>query len=92
MHAVEAGEEVTSKGDRVSLALAEATGVYHDHGDDIMKEMLVHERKGIRLYRQLLEMVTGSEISLEEFARQKIRNEEVQVSEIEKIFKRRGDA
>jgi len=69
--------------------LAEATGVYHDHVDDIMKEMLVHERKGIRLY--LLEMVTGSEISLEEFARQKIRNEEVHVSEIEKIFKRRGD-
>ena len=49
MHAVEAGEEVTSKGGRVSLALAEATGVYHDHVDDIMKEMLVHERKGIRL-------------------------------------------
>jgi len=37
-------------------------------------------------------MVTGSEISLEEFARQKIRNEEVHVSEIEKMFKRRGDA
>jgi bacterioferritin len=92
MHAVEAGEEVTSRGGRVSLALAEATGVYHDHVDDIMKEMLVHERQGIGLYRQLLEMVTGSEISLEEFARQKIRNEEVHVSEIEKMFKRRGDA
>ena len=92
MHAAEAGEEVTTRGGRVSLAIAELTGVQHDHVDDIMKEMLVHERKGIELYRHLLEMVAGSEVSLEEFARQKIRNEEMHVSEIEKMLKRRGDA
>jgi bacterioferritin len=58
----------------------------------IMQELLLHERKGIDLYRQLLDLSKDRSVSLEEFARQKIRNEEMHVAEIEKMLRRRGDA
>ena len=65
---------------------------HHESVDDIMQELLVHERKGIELYRQLLNLSEDRSVSLEEFARQKIRNEEMHVAEIEKMLRRRGDA
>ena len=57
-----------------------------------MQELLAHERKGIDLYRQLLNLSKDRSVSLEEFARQKIRNEEMHVAAIEKMLRRRGDA
>jgi bacterioferritin len=92
LHATQAGEEVTSLGARVSLGIGELAGTHHDSVDDIMQELLVHERSGLKLYRQLLDLSAGSSVSLEEFARQKIRNEEMHVAEIEKMLRRRGDA
>jgi bacterioferritin len=57
-----------------------------------MQELLVHERRGIDLYQRLLNLSEGHSVSLEEFARQKIRNEVMHVAEIEKMLRRRGDA
>jgi bacterioferritin len=54
--------------------------------------MLVHERRGITLYTRLLELVEGRSVSLEEYAREMIRNEELHVAEIDKMLRRRGDA
>jgi hypothetical protein len=42
-----------------------------------MQELLVHERRGIDLYQRLLNLSEGRSVSLEEFARQKIRNGEL---------------
>ena len=92
MHATEAGEEVTAMGGRVSLGIAELAGTHHASVDDILQELLQHERRGIELYRQLLKLSDGWSISLEEFARGKIRGEEMHVAEIEKMLRRRGDA
>jgi len=92
LHATEAGEEVTALGARVSLGIAELAGTHHPSVDDILQELLIHERKGIELYRQLLKLSEGSSVSLEEFARGKIRSEEIHVAEIEKMLRRRGDA
>src|ERR1700730_3746974 len=69
---------------RVSLGFAALAGTHHESFNDILQELLVHERKGIDLYRQLLSLSEGRSVSLEEFARQKIRNEEIHVKEIEK--------
>jgi len=91
-HATQAGEEVTAMGARISLDIGELAGTHHESVDDIMQELLLHERKGIELYRRLLKLSLDCSISLEEFARQKIRNEEMHVSEIEKMLRRRGDA
>jgi bacterioferritin len=92
LHATQAGEEVTTLGARLSLGIGELAGTHHDSVDEIMLELLLHERKGIELYRLLLKLSEGRSVSLEEFARQKIRNEEMHVAEIEKMLRRRGDA
>jgi bacterioferritin len=91
-HAAVIGEEVTTLGGRVSLGIGELVGTHHPTVDDMMQEMLVHERHGVRLYHRLLELAEGRSVSLEELARQMIRTEELDISEIEKMLRRRGDA
>jgi bacterioferritin len=91
-HATEAGEEVTALGGRISLAIAEATATHHASVDDMLQELLGHEHRGLELYRQLLKLSEGASISLEEFARGKIRSEELHAASIEKMLRRRGDA
>jgi bacterioferritin len=91
-HAVQAGEEVTALGANVSLKIGELVGTHHASVDDILQEMLIQERRGIDLYRQLLILAEGRNVSLEELARQMIRSEELDVAEIEKMLRKRGDA
>jgi bacterioferritin len=91
-HAAIVGEEVTSLGAKVSLGIGELVGTHHDHLDEMMREMLIHERAGIALYRELLGLVEDRSVSLEELARQMIRNEELHVAAIEKMLRTRGDA
>jgi bacterioferritin len=91
-HAIQAGEEVTALGGNVSLGIGELVGTHHPTVDDILEEMLVQERKGIELYRRLLELAEGRSVSLEELARQMIRSEELDLSEIQKMLRKRGDA
>ena len=54
--------------------------------------MLVHENRGVHLYENLLALVEGRSVSLEEYARQMIRNEKLHVAEIDTMLRRRGDA
>jgi bacterioferritin len=91
-HAALAGEEVTSLGQVVSLGIGELVGTYHPTVDEMMQEMLVHEQRGIDLYEALLGLVEARHVSLEEYARQMIRNEQLHRAEIEKMLRRRGDA
>lgn len=86
LHATEAGEEVTSLGGHVSLRIGETAGTYHASLDDILRELIVHERKGVDLYYQLLKLSEGASVSLEEFARQQIRAEELHIASIEKML------
>ena len=46
----------------------------------------------IALYERLLAHVEGQNVSLEEYARQMIRAEELHVGEIDKMLRKRGDA
>ena len=59
LHATEAGEEVTAMGGRVSLDIGELAGTHHSSVDDILQELVVHERSGIELYRKLLKLSEG---------------------------------
>ena len=92
LHAGEAGEEVTSLDARVSLNIGQLAGTFHESVDEILQELLLHERRGIGQYQRLLKLTEAQSISLEEFARAKIRSEELHVAEIEKMLRRRGDA
>jgi bacterioferritin len=91
-HAALAGEEVTSLGHTVSLGIGELVGSHHPSVDEMMQEMLVHEQRGVDLYEALLSLVEGRHVSLEEYARQMIRNEQLHMAEIDKMLRRRGDA
>jgi bacterioferritin len=91
-HATMAGEEVTSLGQSVSLGIGELVGTHHPSVDEMMQEMVVHEQRGIDLYESLLGLVEGRHVSLEEYARQMVRNERLHLAEIEKMLRRRGDA
>jgi bacterioferritin len=91
-HATLAGEEVTSLGGQVSLNIGELVGVHHPSVDDMMQEMLIHEQRGVALYEGLLELVADKNVSLEEYAREMIRNERLHIADIEKMLRRRGDA
>jgi len=91
-HATQAGEEVTSQGGKVSLGIGKLVGSHHAHVDEILAELVVHERTGIELYERLLRLVAGKNTSLEEYARAMIRAEELHVAEILKMLKKRGDA
>jgi bacterioferritin len=92
LHATEAGEEVTSLGGRVSLRIGEAAGTYHESLDNMLRELIAHERRAIDLYRQLLKLSEGASVSLEEFARAKLREEELHVAGIEKMLVTRVSA
>jgi bacterioferritin len=92
LHAAAAGEEVTTLGGKVSLGIGELVGTYHPSVDEMMQEMLVHERHGVELYQRLRGVVEDRSVSLEEFAREMIRNEELHIAEIQKMMRKRGDA
>jgi bacterioferritin len=91
-HAALVGEEVTTLGGKVSLGIGELVGTHHDAVDQMLEEMLVHERRGVVLYERLLAQVEGRHVPLEELARQQLRSEALDIAEIEKMLRRRGDA
>src|SRR4026209_2170980 len=69
-HARAAGELVTQLGAHPSLAIGPLLETHkHDIGD-ILRESLEHEKKTLVEYEKLLELVTGEDVMLEEFARE----------------------
>ena len=90
-HAQQAGEMITSMGEHPSLGIGALLETHkHDIGD-ILRESLDHERAGIQLYRDLLAMVEGKSVWLEEYARQMISQEETHAFEVDKMLRRPGD-
>lgn len=89
-HAMQAGEEVTTLGGNVSLGIGELVSTHHSSIDDMLREMLAHERRAVEAYRRLLALTEGRNVSLEELARQMIRTEELDVAEIVKMLRTPG--
>lgn len=57
----------------------------------ILRESQDAELKTLGVYRQLLELVEGRSIALEEFARQMIYAEELHAAEVDKMLRKPGD-
>ncbi len=90
LHAQEAGELVTRYGAEPSLAIGPLLqSIHHDIGD-ILRESLEHERAAIAAYRDLLDIVEGCSVQLEEYARTQIAEEERHADEVEKMLRRPG--
>jgi bacterioferritin len=87
MHAQQAGEILTGLGGHPSLRIASIEETHrHDIGA-ILTESLDHELGALHLYRELLGLVDGRSVFLEEYARGQIGQEEQHQLELRKMLR-----
>ena len=89
-HAAQAGEYITSLGGHPSLKIGDLLETHKHDIEAMLQEAVEHEQHGIRLYRELLELVENQDVRLEEYARSMIRAEEDHLDEIEKMLRKHG--
>ncbi|HSS19184.1 MAG TPA: ferritin-like domain-containing protein [Pyrinomonadaceae bacterium] len=90
-HANEAGELVTHFGEHPSLKIGSLLET-HKHGiNDILLESLEAEKKGLELYKRLLELCRDRSVLLEEYARKMIAEEETHLGEVNKMLRKPGE-
>ena len=90
-HAREAGEMVTQLGEHPSLGIGPLLETHqHDIGD-ILRESLGHERATLEHYEDLLKMVEGEDVMLEEYSRTHIAMEVQHIGEVDKMLRKPGD-
>jgi Bacterioferritin (cytochrome b1) len=90
-HAQQAGEMITALGEHPSLSIGPLLETHkHDVGD-ILREALENERTGLQLYRDLLELVEGKIVWIEEYARQMIYQETQHSFDVDKMLRKPGD-
>lgn len=90
-HAHEAGEWITHLGGHPSLGIGKLLETQrHDMGD-ILRESMEHEQEGLRAYRELLGLVEGKSVALEEYVRGKILEEERHLGEVDKMLRKPGE-
>lgn len=91
LHAQEAGENVTALGGHPSLGIGKLLeSEKHDIGE-LLRESLAHEQEALALYRELLKLVEGRDVMLEEYARRMIAEESKHISEVDKMLRQPGD-
>jgi bacterioferritin len=89
-HAQAAGEWITTLDEHPSLAVGPLLETHkHDIGS-ILKESLESEQAGLQAYRDLLKLVDGKSVALEEYAREMVLAEEQHASEVEKMLRQPG--
>ena len=89
-HAAQAGEYITSLRGHPSLEIGDLLETDKHDIEAMLQEAVEHEQHGIRLYRELLELVENQDVRLEEYARSMIRAEEDHLDEIEKMLRKPG--
>lgn len=90
-HAQKAGEMITMLGGHPSLKIGPLLeSENHDIGD-ILRESNDHEKEAGIAYRELLDIVEGYSITLEEYAREMIYSEELHLDEVNKMLRSPGD-
>ena len=89
-HALQAGEHITSLGGHPSLRIGKLLETQRHDIDQILREAMDHEQEGVDAYRKLLDLVRDRDVMLEEYARKMVHDEEVHISEIEKMLRRPG--
>ncbi|MBI3313933.1 MAG: bacterioferritin [Candidatus Omnitrophica bacterium] len=91
VHAHKAGEFLTMLGGHPSLKIGKLLETEkHDIGD-ILRESLEHEKLSVKSYYELLEIVEGKNVAIEEYAREMIYLEELHLDEVDKMLRKPGD-
>lgn len=89
-HTQEAGELITHLGEHPSLGIGSLLETHkHDVGD-ILRESLAHEADALATYRELLDLVEGRSVLLEEYARRMISEQERHSGEVDKMLREPG--
>lgn len=89
-HAQEAGEMITMLGGHPSLDIGPLLETEKHNIDDILRESYEHERNHQKKYYELLALVKDRSICLEEYCRKAIAEEDVHISEIDKMLRKPG--
>ncbi len=90
-HASEAGELITHLGAHPSLGIGSLLETHrHDIGD-ILRESLEHEMLALSEYNNLLQLVNGRNVMLEEYARRMISLEEMHLGDVRKMLQKPGE-
>lgn len=90
-HATQAGEYITSLGGHPSLKIGTLLETHQHEIDTMLEESMEHEKRGIALYSELLKLVEGQDIRLEEYARSMVRTELEHRDEVQKMLRSPGD-
>ena len=90
LHAQQAGEMVTHLGGHPSLGIGPLLESHHHDIGDMLRETIKAEFETLNMYYELLELVEGKSVPLEEYARGMISEEELHVDEIDKMLRRPG--
>src|SRR6478752_4073544 len=90
-HAYKAGELVTWLGGHPSLKIGALLETHkHDIGD-ILRESLEQEKSTLDAYYELLSLVEGKSVAIEEYAREMILMEELHLDEVNKMLRKPGE-
>ena len=90
-HAQSAGEMITTLGAYPSLAIGPLLDSHKTDIGMILRESLEAEAQALALYKELLAVVEGHSVMLEEFARQMIYAEEQHAAEVDKMLRKPGE-
>ena len=91
LHAQQVGEWITTLGAYPSLAIGPLLDSHKHDIAAMLRESLESEANALGLYRELLALVEGRMVALEEFARQMIFAEELHASEVDKMLRKPGE-
>lgn len=90
-HAQEAGELITHLGEHPSLAIGPLLETHQHNINEILLESLKEEKRGLNLYKELLELTQDKSTLIEEYARRLITAEEMHIGEVDKMLRKPGD-
>jgi len=90
-HAQKAGELLTLLGGHPSLKIGALLETQTHDIADILRESLDLEKMALATYYDLLKIVQGKSVLLEEYAREMIVEEEMHQDEVDKMLRRPGE-
>ena len=91
LHAQQVGEWITTLGAYPSLVIGPLLDSHKHDIAAMLRESLEAEGNSLELYRELLALVEGRSVALEEFARQMIYAEELHAAEVDKMLRKPGE-
>lgn len=89
-HAQEAGELITHLEGHPSLGIGPLLDAHSNEIGAILEESLKHEDEGLDAYAELLAVVDGRSVMLEEYARRMISDETRHLGEVKKMLRAPG--